>query len=141
MKPHPLSITSILNTASILFDRPEWHTGKPDLKTFFLTGKSYDEQLTNKFSLEEITAKWKAFGKEYMIKNERYYYMINKELLLNDKLIQEAIDLSGIKTKDEVLVVALQEFVAKRKRLNLLDIAGKIEFQEGYDYKKCREGI
>ncbi|SLM28706.1 Heparinase II/III family protein [Desulfamplus magnetovallimortis] len=42
------NFTSILNTGAILFDRPEWHTGKPDLKTCLLTGKSYDEQLTTK---------------------------------------------------------------------------------------------
>lgn len=32
------NFTSILNTGAILFDRPEWSTGKPDLKTWLLTG-------------------------------------------------------------------------------------------------------
>lgn len=80
-------------------------------------------------------------GIDYASFNKLKCDMMKKELLLNEKLIQEAIDLTGIKTKDEVVVLALQEFVAKRKRLNLMEIAGKVEFQEGYDYKRCREGI
>lgn len=36
------NFTSILNTGSILFDRPEWSTGKPDLKTWLITGKNPD---------------------------------------------------------------------------------------------------
>jgi hypothetical protein len=35
---------------------------------------------------------------------------------------------------------ALEEFVKNRQRLNLLDLAGKIEFAEGYDYKSLRMG-
>jgi hypothetical protein len=27
-----------------------------------------------------------------------------------------------------------------RKRRNLLELAGKIEFRDDYDYKACREG-
>jgi hypothetical protein len=35
--------------------------------------------------------------------------------------------------------LALKEFVEKRRRLNLLDLEGKIEFAEDYDHKKLRE--
>ena len=61
-------------------------------------------------------------------------------VVLDDELVKEAQELSGIKTKKEVISKALQEFVNTRKRLNLLDLAGKISFRDDYDYKSCREG-
>jgi hypothetical protein len=48
--------------------------------------------------------------------------------------------LSGAKTKKEVISNALREFVITRKRLNLLDLDGKIDFSESYDHKSLREG-
>ena len=61
-------------------------------------------------------------------------------VVLDDDLIDEAMKLTGIKTKKEVISYALQEVVASRKRRNLLDLAGKIQFQDNYDYKALREG-
>ena len=60
-------------------------------------------------------------------------------VVIDDELINEAIRLSGIKTKKEVISFALQELVAERKRENLLDLAGKIRFRDDYDYKSMRE--
>ena len=61
-------------------------------------------------------------------------------VVLNDNLVQEASLLSGLKTKKDVISLALQEFVMFRKRLNLMELAGKISFHDDYDYKACREG-
>ncbi len=60
-------------------------------------------------------------------------------VVLDDELINEAIKLSGIKTKKDVISFALQEFVATRKRRNLLELAGKIKFRDDYNYKAMRE--
>ena len=60
-------------------------------------------------------------------------------VVIDDELINEAIKLSGAKTKKDVISFALREFVAARKRNNLLDLEGKIEFQDDYDYKALRE--
>jgi len=60
-------------------------------------------------------------------------------VVIDDELIKEAIKLSGVKTKKDVISFALREFVAARKRTNLLDLEGKIEFQDDYDYKALRE--
>ena len=60
-------------------------------------------------------------------------------VVLDDDLINEAIKLSGVKTKKDVISCALQEFVAIRRRRNLLDLEGKIKFQDNYDYKAMRE--
>jgi len=59
-------------------------------------------------------------------------------IVLEDSLVKEALRHSGIKTKKELIHKALEEFVKNRQRLNLLDLAGKIEFAEGYDYKSLR---
>jgi len=53
-------------------------------------------------------------------------------------LINEAMELSEVKTKKSVIQNALIEFVEKRKKKNLRDIKGLIEFSEGYDYKAMR---
>jgi len=60
-------------------------------------------------------------------------------IVLNDHLMEEALKLSGIKTKKELVHLALKEFVDNKRRLNLLDLEGKIEFTEGYDYKQIRQ--
>ena len=61
-------------------------------------------------------------------------------IFLEDSLVKEALKYSRAKTKRELINQALEEFVKNRRRLNLLDLAGKIEFAEGYDYKSLREG-
>ena len=61
-------------------------------------------------------------------------------IVLNDSLIEEAFKLSRAKTKKELVNQALKEFVENRKRLDLMDLRGKIEFDEGYNYKALRIG-
>ena len=60
-------------------------------------------------------------------------------VILDDNLVQEAFKYSNAKTKKDLIHLALKEFVEKRRRLNLLDLEGKIEFFEDYDHKKLRE--
>jgi len=60
-------------------------------------------------------------------------------VVIDDELINEAIRLSGLKTKKDVISFALNELVATRKRRNLLEIEGKIMFRDDYDYKAMRE--
>ena len=59
-------------------------------------------------------------------------------VVIDDKLIQEALRLSNLKTKKELIHKALEEFIRDRKRLDLREVRGKIRFAEGYDYKKMR---
>ena len=61
-------------------------------------------------------------------------------IVLNDSLIEEAFKLSRAKTKKELVNQALKEFVENRKRLDLMDLGGKIEFDEDYNYKALRIG-
>ncbi len=61
-------------------------------------------------------------------------------IVLDDNLVKEAFKYSEAKTKRELINQALKEFVYNRGRRDLLDLEGKIEFAEGYDYKSLREG-
>ena len=59
-------------------------------------------------------------------------------IVLDDELVAEAARLSGISTKKELVHEALRVLIATKKRKNLLDLRGKIEFAPGYDYKALR---
>jgi len=61
-------------------------------------------------------------------------------IVLDDSLAKKALKLSRVKTKKELVNQALKEFVENRKRLNLMDLFGKIEFAKNYNYKALREG-
>jgi Arc/MetJ family transcription regulator len=60
---------------------------------------------------------------------------------LDGDLVQEGLKLSRARTKRELVQLALKEFVENRRRLNLLELEGKIEFAEGYNHKRMREGV
>ena len=59
-------------------------------------------------------------------------------LKLDEKMVEEAVRLGNFKTKQQALNVALAEFVARRNRLRILELGGKIEFRPDWDYKKMR---
>ncbi len=64
--------------------------------------------------------------------------LMRTNVVIDDKLIQEAFRLTKLKTKKEIIHKALEEFIQNRKRLDLREVRGKIRFAEGYDYKKMR---
>ena len=64
--------------------------------------------------------------------------LMRTNIVLDDDLLSEAIRVTGIKTKKDVVHEALRLLVATRTRKSLLDLAGKIEFAPGYDYKALR---
>jgi len=61
-------------------------------------------------------------------------------LKLDDKLIEETVKLGNFKSKQEAVNTALAEFVQRRNRLRILDLAGKIDFEPTWDYQKMRRG-
>ena len=61
-------------------------------------------------------------------------------VVLNDELITEAFKYSRtISTKRELIEAALKEYVDNRKRKNIRDLRGKIQFSDNYDYKSMRK--
>lgn len=59
-------------------------------------------------------------------------------LKLDDDLLDEALKLSGFRTKREAVTLALQEFVARRRQQQALKLRGMIDFDPDYDYKQHR---
>ncbi|HWW31084.1 MAG TPA: type II toxin-antitoxin system VapB family antitoxin [Steroidobacteraceae bacterium] len=59
-------------------------------------------------------------------------------LSLDPDLINEALKVSGERTKKAAVTRALQEFIARRKQKHLLDLMGKLEWDASYDYKNER---
>jgi Arc/MetJ family transcription regulator len=59
-------------------------------------------------------------------------------LALDDKLIDEARKIGNHKTKKEAVTAALDEYIRRRKQLEILELAGTIDYDPTYDYKKMR---
>lgn len=60
-------------------------------------------------------------------------------IVIDDGLIEEALKLSKLRTKRKLIDTALREFIRNRKRLNLKDLKGKIDFRDDYNYKELRK--
>lgn len=59
-------------------------------------------------------------------------------LALDDKLIREAQKAGGHRTKKAAVTAALEEYVRRRKQLELRELFGAVDYDEGYDHKKGR---
>jgi Arc/MetJ family transcription regulator len=59
-------------------------------------------------------------------------------VVIEDRLIEEAMALSKLKTKRDVVHKALEEYVRTLKKRDLRDLRGKVRLADGYDYKKLR---
>jgi len=52
---------------------------------------------------------------------------------LDDNLIQRGMELSGVRTKKELVNLALREFVRKKDQKKILGLRGKIHWQGDLD--------
>lgn len=59
-------------------------------------------------------------------------------LSLDPGLIQRAVEVSGERTKKAAVTRALEEFIARRGQKRLMDLMGKLEWDESFDYKAER---
>lgn len=60
-------------------------------------------------------------------------------LKLDDRMIDQAVKLGKFRTKQEAVNAALAEYVARRNRLRILDLAGQIDFDPDWNYKRMRK--
>jgi Arc/MetJ family transcription regulator len=58
---------------------------------------------------------------------------------LDDELVREAFALTGLRTKRELLHEALKELVRARRKRDLADLVGKVQFRDDFDAKALRE--
>lgn len=56
-------------------------------------------------------------------------------VVLDDGLVQEAMELTGARTKRELVHLALSTLIERRKRKNLLDLAGELDFAPGFAHE------
>ncbi len=61
-------------------------------------------------------------------------------IVLDDELVKEAFKFAKVKTKRELIHLALREYVESHKRLDLMDLYTENGIREDYDYKKLRTG-
>jgi Arc/MetJ family transcription regulator len=62
-------------------------------------------------------------------------------IVLDDKLVAEAMKLTRIQTKREVVELALREMVARRKRKDVLELVGQDLIAPDYDVRAVRAGM
>jgi hypothetical protein len=60
-------------------------------------------------------------------------------LSIDPELIEQALELSGERTKKAAVTRALQEFIARLRQKRVLDLFGTLEWDAGYDYKAERQ--
>jgi Arc/MetJ family transcription regulator len=59
-------------------------------------------------------------------------------LALDDKLIRAAQKAGGHRTKKAAVTAALEEYVQRRKQLEVQTLFGTVDYEEGYDHKQGR---
>ncbi|MCL2137261.1 MAG: type II toxin-antitoxin system VapB family antitoxin [Coriobacteriia bacterium] len=62
-------------------------------------------------------------------------------IVIDDDKMKLAMALSGLKTKRETVDRALQAYIDKLSRKNMIDLKCKIKFADDYDYKSMRGSI
>ncbi len=59
-------------------------------------------------------------------------------LAIDPQLLDKALEVGGEKTKKATVNKALREFIARREQKRLLDLFGKLDWDDEYDYKRER---
>ena len=59
-------------------------------------------------------------------------------LALDDTLIREAQEAGGHRTKKAAVTAALEEYVQRRKQLELQTLFGTVDYDKGYDHRQGR---
>jgi hypothetical protein len=60
-------------------------------------------------------------------------------LAIDDWLINEARRVGNHVTKKAAVTAALNEYIARRKQVKILDLSGSIDYDPAYDYRKVRK--
>jgi len=63
---------------------------------------------------------------------------MSEKLFIDPDLVERAFALSGERTKSAAVAKALEEFIARRRQKQLLDLAAKLGWDRSYNYKQDR---
>lgn len=61
---------------------------------------------------------------------------MSTNLAIDDALLQQALKVGGHRTKKDTVTEALQEYIQRRLQLQLLELAGSIDYEEDFDYPR-----
>ena len=59
-------------------------------------------------------------------------------LAIDPELLERAVEVSGERTKKAVVTRALQEFIARRELKRIVELMGKLEWDNSFNYKAER---
>jgi len=59
-------------------------------------------------------------------------------LAIDDKLLEEAVRVGGLRTKKDTVNEALREYIQRRRQAKIVKLFGTVEFDPTYDHKKQR---
>lgn len=59
-------------------------------------------------------------------------------LAIDPDLLDRALAISGERTKKAAVTKALEEFIARRQQRGLLELIGKCDWDDAFDYKAGR---
>ncbi len=68
-------------------------------------------------------------------------YFIRTNIVLDDELVEETFALTGVRTKKDLIRLALSELVPTRRKKDLMELAGRIRLRKNFDHKSmspCR---
>ena len=76
----------------------------------------------------------------YIMSHTHTEVYMRTNIVLDEKLIKEAMKLANVKTKREAVEIALRHFVHSGKQKRLLDLYASRGVRGDYDYKQTRAG-
>jgi hypothetical protein len=59
-------------------------------------------------------------------------------LAIDPVLLDRAVEVSGERTKKAAVTKALQEFIARREQKRVVELMGKLEWDDSFNYKTER---
>ena len=63
---------------------------------------------------------------------------MSTNLAIDMSLLNQAVQISGLQNKSDIVTLALKEFIQRREAEKLIDAFGTVDFDEAYDYKAER---
>ncbi len=61
------------------------------------------------------------------------------QIEIDKEMLDEAMKLGKHNSKKATVEAAIREYVAKKKRVEIKELFGTVEYDAGYDYKKLRQ--
>ncbi len=58
---------------------------------------------------------------------------------IDDEILRQALALTGVRTKRELVDLALRELVRSRRKRSMRELVGDVEFVEDFDHKAMRD--